>query len=184
MKKIVISVLGQDRPGILSATSKALFQRQCNIENVSQTRLQSEFAGIFIVAVPDDISVDTLAAHLALELSSLDLHTHIKALGQIETDLARETKEPFIITTKGPDRAGLVAGVTEILACHRVNVTNLNAVFEGGDDPGKNIMIYEVDVPSDIDTQVLFTSLRERVRELGLTVSIQHRNIFEAINRI
>ena len=184
MKKIVISVLGQDRPGILSAISKALFQRCCNIENVSQTRLQSEFAGIFIVAVPNEVSFDDLRAHLDLALSPLDLHTHIKAFEQTKAMRAPESKEPFIITTKGPDRAGLVAGVTEILARHEVNVTNLNAVFKGGDDPDRNIMIYEVDVPSDIDTQTLFSSLRERVRELDLKISIQHRNIFEAINRI
>ena len=29
--------------------------------------------------------------------------------------------EPFIITTKGPDRKGLVAGITEIIAKHDVN---------------------------------------------------------------
>jgi glycine cleavage system transcriptional repressor len=46
MNKAILSVLGQDRPGIVAAISKILFQQNCNIENVSQTSLQSEFAGI------------------------------------------------------------------------------------------------------------------------------------------
>ena len=37
MKKIVVSVLGQDRPGIIAAITRVLYQTDCNIENVSQT---------------------------------------------------------------------------------------------------------------------------------------------------
>ncbi|MGD1999862.1 MAG: ACT domain-containing protein, partial [Desulfobacterales bacterium] len=91
---------------------------------------------------------------------------------------------PFVITTKGPDRKGLVAAITEIIARYGVNVTNLQAVFKGGDDPNSNIMIYEVDIPVDIDQQGLYTDLRAKATELSLQISIQHRNIFEAINRI
>ena len=92
--------------------------------------------------------------------------------------------EPFIITTKGPDRKGLVASITEIIARYGVNVTNLQAIFKGGDDPNSNIMIYEVDVPIDIDQRSLYRDLRQKAVELSLEISIQHRNIFEAINRI
>jgi glycine cleavage system transcriptional repressor len=89
-----------------------------------------------------------------------------------------------VITTKGPDRKGLVAAITEIIARYGVNVTNLQAVFKGGDDPNSNIMIYEVDIPAGIDQQGLYTDLRAKATALSLQISIQHRNIFEAINRI
>ncbi len=49
MKKMIISVLGKDRPGIIAAVTRILFEQDCNIENVSQTILQNEFSGIFIV---------------------------------------------------------------------------------------------------------------------------------------
>jgi glycine cleavage system transcriptional repressor len=45
-------------------------------------------------------------------------------------------------------------------------------------------MIYEVDIPIDIDRQALYRDLREKAKSLMLDISIQHRNIFEAINRI
>jgi len=98
MKKVAISVLGQDRPGIIATVSRILFEGGCNIENVSQT--------------------------------------------------------------------------------------NLQAVFRGGDNPSDNIMIYEVDIPSDTDHQPLFRELREEAASLGLEISIQHRRIFETLNRI
>jgi glycine cleavage system transcriptional repressor len=45
-------------------------------------------------------------------------------------------------------------------------------------------MIYEVDVPLDMDQQKLRQALQVKAQELELQISIQHKNIFEAINRI
>lgn len=184
MRKIIISVLGKDRPGIIAAVSKILFEQACNIENVSQTILQAEFSGIFIASIPQHLSANDFYECLNAGLSPLGLHTYIKEVEQTETEAAFTDAESFVITTKGPDRKGLVAHVTEVIARHGVNVTNLQAVFKGGDDPDKNLMIYEVDVPKQTDQHALQTDLREKATELGLSISIQHRNIFEAINRI
>lgn len=184
MKKIVISVLGPDRPGIIAAASRILFQQNCNIENISQTILQSEFSGIFIIALPNDQTVDKLNKELKNRLNPLNLHVYLKHLDQQEEPYPFKASEPFVITTKGPDRKGLVAGITEVIARYGVNVTHLQAVFKGGDDPLNNIMIYEVDVPLDIDQQALQKDLRAAAEALSLDISIQHRNIFEAINRI
>lgn len=184
MKKIIISVLGKDRPGIIAAVSKILFERDCNIENVAQTILQSEFTGIFIASVPAPVSVADLDEDFKKGLNPLGLQAYVKDLDPNEAVPAVIETEPFIITTRGPDRKGLVAHITGVIASHGVNVTNLQAIFKGGDDPNRNIMIYEVDVPKDSDQQALYAELREKSSELGLEISIQHRNIFEAINRI
>jgi glycine cleavage system transcriptional repressor len=184
MNKAILSVLGQDRPGIVAAISKILFQQNCNIENVSQTSLQSEFAGIFIVAMPAALSLETLKSCLIDELQRLDMHVQIKPLQPQDPGGSSAKFESFVITTKGPDRKGLVAGITEVIASHGANITNLQAVFKGGEDPGDNIMIYEVDVPSHVEQKILDHQLRQRAQELSLEISIQHRYIFEAINRI
>jgi glycine cleavage system transcriptional repressor len=60
----------------------------------------------------------------------------------------------------------------------------MQAIFKGGADPKDNIMIYEVDIPTNIDHSTLYQGLRDTVKKLGLDINIQHRNIFEAINRI
>ena len=184
MKKIVISVLGQDRPGIIAEITRVLYQAGCNIENVSQTILQSEFSGIFIASIPADRSVQDLHLQLEKALTPLKQHVYVKYLEYIKGDYPFDESEPFIIVTKGPDNKGLVAGISEVIARYGANVTNLQAAFEGGDDPDKNIMIYEVDIPIHIDQQRFYGDLRNRAQELGLNISIQHRNIFEAINRI
>ena len=184
MNKAILSVLGQDRPGIVATITGVLARQQCNIENVSQTILQSQFAGIFVVSIPPDLSQDALEQGLVREMQTLDLSVQVKAVQDQETAFFPDDSEPFIITTEGPDRIGLVAGITEIIARYGANITNLQAVFKGGDAPGDNIMIYEVDIPVNTDQKAFDRDLRQRATELSLDISIQHRNIFEAINRI
>ena len=185
MNKAVISILGPDRPGIIAAVTRILVEHECNIENVSQTILQSEFSGIFIAAVPEGLDIRALHGHLYDGLGPLNLHVFVKRLDPAAgSGFDVDSSEPFVITTKGPDRKGLVAAITEIIARYGANVANLQAVFKGGSDPADNIMIYEVDIPNEIDAQALFKDLRAKAAELSLDISIQHRNIFEAINRI
>jgi glycine cleavage system transcriptional repressor len=184
MNKAILSVLGQDRPGIVATITGVLSRQQCNIENVSQTILQSQFAGIFVVSIPPNLSLETLEKGLIEEMRALDLSVQVKPVQHRDLKSTPDDSEPFIITTKGPDRIGLVAGITEIIAKYNANITNLQAVFKGGDAPGDNIMIYEVDIPLKADQKAFDKDLRQRASELSLDISIQHRNIFEAINRI
>ena len=184
MNKAILSVLGHDRPGIVAAVTGILFDLNCNIENVSQTILQTEFSGSFIVTMPQDLSLDDLHERFIEHLTPMALHVHIEPLAIKEKAPTARPSEPFVITTKGPDRQGLVAGISEVIAGHDVNITNLQAVFKGGNEPGDNIMIYEVDIPIDIDQLALYRDLREKAKYLTLDISIQHRNIFETINRI
>ncbi|MCP3954673.1 MAG: ACT domain-containing protein [Desulfobacterales bacterium] len=184
MKKFVISVLGQDRPGIIATVSGILFEQGCNIENVDQTILQSEFSGIFIAGIPVEMDPVTLHAKLIDGVKDLELHVFIKPLDHSQPKLEFGESEPFVLTTRGPDKKGLVASITRVIADYGVNVTNLQAVFRGTDNPSDNIMIYEVDVPADVNQKNLQADLRHTAARLGLEISIQHRKIFEALNRI
>jgi len=184
MNKVILTILGHDRPGIVGAVARVLFEQKCNIENVSQTILQTEFSGSFIVTVPAELLPDQLQKILVEDLTSMDMHVHIAPIAAAGEAFQSKGSEPFVITTKGPDRRGLVAGISATIARYGVNITNLQAVFKGGDEPGNNIMIYEVDIPANIDQKAFYYELRETAESLALNISIQHRNIFETINRV
>lgn len=184
MNKIVLSVLGQDRPGIIAATAQALCDMHCNIENVSQTILQGEFAGIFIVQAPEGSTCEQLQDQLSERLAPMGQKILAQPLAVSTNPPEPVPSEPFVVTTRGPDRKGLVAGIASEIARFGANVTNLQAVFTGGHRPDDNIMIYEIDVPLETDQTLFFEALREKARELELSVDIQHRKIFEAIHRI
>ena len=184
MNKAILSILGRDRPGIVAAVARVLFDQNCNIENVSQTMLQTEFAGIFIASLPEGMSVDDLHQELYARLTPIGLTVLTKPCEHGEDVGPAAACEPFVITTRGPDRKGLVAHISGVIARHGVNITNLQAMFKGGTDPGDNIMIYEVDVPKAVDLQTLTQDLRDRAGDLQLDISIQHRHIFEVLHRI
>jgi glycine cleavage system transcriptional repressor len=184
MNKVIITILGHDQPGIVAAVARVLFEQCCNIENVSQTILQTEFSGSFIVELPPEVPPDQLHEILIDALAFMDMHVHIAPIAAAGKASHSTESEPFVITTKGPDRKGLVAGISAAIARYGVNITNLQAVFKGGDEPGNNIMIYEVDIPANTDQKAFYYELRETAESLDLNISIQHRNIFETINRI
>lgn len=184
MNKAILSILGRDRPGIVAAVARVLFDQNCNIENVSQTMLQTEFAGIFIVSLPNGMTPDDLQRELDARLAPIGLTVLTKPCDHGEEACAPAACEPFVITSRGPDRKGLVAHISGVIARYGVNITNLQAMFRGGNQPGDNIMIYEVDVPKAVDLQTLVQDLRDKAAELQLDISIQHRHIFEVLHRI
>jgi len=184
MEKLIITVIGRDRPGIIAAVTKSLYKQDCNLENANQMILQNEFAGFFIIEHPADTNIAAIKAKLDKDLEGSGLRIHVDVV-ESDGNNAEETKgETFLITTIGPDQKGLVARFTEIIARYNVNVTNLRAVFKGGDNPTENIMSYEVYITPNENQAGLFASLREKALELNLDVSIQHKNIFQAINKI
>ena len=183
MNKVIACVFGHDRPGIIAAVSRVLFLNGCNMEDVSQSILQGKFAGVFIASVPESLEIAELNDRLLEALRSMGLSV---LLSEMEASQTRQAppSEPFVITAMGPDRPGLVVGVTELLAGFEVNISNLKAVFRGGDNPLENTMIYEVDIPASVDQGLFREALYKRGAELGLDVSLQHREIFEAIHKI
>jgi glycine cleavage system transcriptional repressor len=183
MKKISVFVLGPDRPGIIAAVSKTLFEQGCNLEDVSQTILQAEFMAIFIALMSDDKKEDAVLAALRVAVNPMGLFVHLSAITKSAAGQQSQA-EPFIITTIGPDRPGLVAGVTEVLASHGINITNLKAVARTEHNLQNFVMIYEVDIPATIDFPAFRTALNNRTQELGLDVNLQHREIFEQIHRV
>jgi glycine cleavage system transcriptional repressor len=178
MKKIVLFVFGPDRPGIIAAVSKTLFNQGCNLEDVSQTILRTEFMGMFLAAVDNTKDETAVLSALKQQIEPLGLLVHLKPMQ--DSEISQEYLGSFVITTIGPDKPGLIAGITEVLANFGVNITNLKAVSKGEN----YITIYEVDIPEKTNYNALRESLSKRAQALGLDLNLQHREIFEQIHRV
>lgn len=179
-----ISVIGRDRPGILAALSGTLLNLNCNIENISQTILQSVFGALLIVSIPESLDIQALKSKLMEKLSDLDLDVFIKHHDHVMDEAHKQTVHPFVITTVGPDNRGLVEAITRVLAKHDINVINLKAVFKGGTEPTNNVMIFEVDIPDSTILPEVRNELKQAAGRLDLDINIQHQKVFESMNRI
>jgi len=183
MKKLAICIVGPDQPGIIAKISKFFVEERANIEQVAQTSLDDLFSCTYIVSVPEDITPLRLQEKMNQTVSSLSLSVVVQpyhpSLSPVTTP-----SQPFVVTAWGPDKKGLVAGVTEVFAQWQVNVTNLRAVFKGGNNPDENIMLYEVEIPASIEFSLVQKALKDRAYELGIDIRLQHQDIFYHINRI
>ncbi len=182
---VAVSVIGRDRPGIVANVSGVLYQNRCSIEELSQTAIRGQFAMILIASVGEEVSVRNLKsdfAELAKDLS-LDINLRqIKSEDMIPFQ-AGET-EPFIIIVRGEDRPGLVYGIAEVLAERGINITNLAARVALVSQKPEYMQVFEVDIPKEVDYGLIQEKLRQRGQEMGVSVDLQHRDIFRAINQI
>jgi glycine cleavage system transcriptional repressor len=182
MKKVVVSVLGDDGPGIVYAVSKVLNELACNILEVSQTILQTEFAGIFIASMPDGLTQNGLLENLDKELAPRNLTPAVKDFKPPANPSVVES-EPFVITLRGRDRLGIIPGITGVIAGFDVNIENLKAITQK-DDTSQVIIALEVAVPKTVHRAAFREALKLKADELGMDLSVQHRDLFEAIHRI
>ncbi len=181
---IVVSVFGLDCPGVVYAVSKTLAGMDCNIEEVSQTILKNQFGAIFIVSIPNGLDIEKVQQALVLELEqrSMQLSVSIRPF-EVGCAEAPEPCEPFVITVYGQDRKNIVANISGMFAIHKINIENLRSLSPEK-SPSNCVMMFEVALPLSLDWAAFRRTLQDKAKELSLSLSIQHRDIFQAVNRI
>ena len=77
--KAVVSVIGKDRTGIIAAVAGALAERNINIEDISQTIMQSNFVMIMLVdTAASAVPLDKLCDELQKAVSHLGVTVHVQ----------------------------------------------------------------------------------------------------------
>jgi glycine cleavage system transcriptional repressor len=184
-KLISVSVMGDDRPGIVAGVSLVLYENACNIEALSQTVIMGQFAMIVVVSPLEGSNTEALEKTLAELAREMGLEIHVRLIdSEGWTGFDSGTAEPFVITVRGQDRPGLVSAITAILAEQGINITRLGAEVVPLGQQLEYIQIYEVDIPKELDFALIQRALRDKGKEIGVTVDMQHRDIFRAINQI
>jgi glycine cleavage system transcriptional repressor len=186
MNKVLISVLGSDQPGIMAAIADVINQRNGNIENLSQTLLNSVFGALLLVDVPHHEKAEELQTALENACNKMGLFIRVHPWNEKASDWYQNKPEvqPYIVTVIGPDRQGIVAEVAGQLFKHAVNITNMQAIFKGGKNPMDNLMVFEIDVPKATIMNDLRDAFAEISQRLDLEVSVQHRKIFDSVSNI
>jgi len=182
---VAVTVIGRDRPGIVAHVSGVLYHHRCSIEELSQTVLRGQFAMILIASLGEGASLPSLKNEFAELSRNIELDINLRELKSEDlVPYPAGESEPFIITVRGEDRPGLVFGITEVLAERGINITNLGARVALLGQRSEYIQLFEVDIPKSLDYSLLKEKLRRRGKEMGVSVDLQHKDIFRAINQI
>jgi glycine cleavage system transcriptional repressor len=182
--QVAVTVLGTDRPGIVCEVASLLADNACNIDDLTQTVLQDEFAGIFLVSLPQSVTANQLLEILSDGLNSLGIYPYVKPVEPKQTTDTIQAVEPFVVVCIGDDQVGLIAAVTCQMKRMQVNITNISSVTGSSSFANRVITIFEVDVPADLELQELTTALYQIGEQRGIQVTVQHKKIFEDICRL
>jgi glycine cleavage system regulatory protein len=119
MATFLLTVIGDDRPGLVSALSVRIKAHGASWESSQMSRLAGKFAGIVLVAVADE-RLDALAADLtALEAEGLQV-----AVERTDEPVRREAQR-LRLELLGADHPGIVAEVSASLAARGVSIEQL-----------------------------------------------------------
>ena len=161
---VAVTVVGNDRPGIVAGVTKVLFEAGCNLLDASSTILHGHFSMMLIVLVPDDVTPDGLETSLSEVGRGLGLSITVRAVEEAASDIVPAT---HMVSVYGADQPGIVFKVAQRLADSGVNITALSSRVIGSDDQPVYALMLEVTSESDVAAQVQV--LRDEL-EMDVTV--------------
>jgi glycine cleavage system transcriptional repressor len=160
----MLTLVGADRPGIVSRVTRALYQLGCHLGEASMIRLGGNFT-IMLMVSGGRAEAEVLAA-LAPVAEELDLRVHLDPLGG---GLHQHLLPNYQVRVFGADRAGIVADVTEILAAQGFNILELESDVAG--DRERPVYIMNIQGYCDQTLESLADALAP-LAERGVSVDV------------
>ena len=177
-----ISVMAEDRVGIIHAVSLKISELGGDIADLSQTVLSGYFAMILLTSLPDTISENQLITKLkeADALLDVELDISIKKLAALpKKQNATVAQNAYVLTASGRDRVGFVAAVTGFCAAHGINILDLDT--RAADDTYMMLLLVDL---NDIDLKATHTALKAFSAENAMSVTLQHHDVFQATQEV
>ncbi len=165
MSALAVTVIGDDRPGIVAQVTGALAALGGNLEDSSMTILRGRFAMTLIVQV--DASAADVAAALAPVERRLGVHATVSDAGP-EPAPAAEGRH-YLLSLYGADRPGIVAAITGLVADRGGNVTDMSTRLTSE----MYVLVCEVDLPDGADLAALEAELAATAERLGVHATLR-----------
>lgn len=176
----IISVMSADRVGIIHDITKTLSALEGDLTDTRQQVLRGYFSMILYGSFPDTVSAEAIHRHL---LNIDRKHPLEVSIRPVVADDSRNISSPddsYVLTARGADRIGFVALVSGFCADHGINILDLSTTGRGA----TYTMILLVDLSGCSSLGNLRDHLDQFSREHGLSLLLQHHDIFKATNEI
>jgi len=163
---LIVTVIGDDRPGLVEQVSEFVLACGGNWEESRMAHLAGKFAGILRVSV-DQERADELVANLA-RLESRGLR--VMAEG---STAAAGSIELVGFDLVGDDRPGIVRDIARVLARHGVNIEELETEVTSAAESGEPLFRARarLGVPSTLDTATLRAALESLADDLMVDIN-------------
>ena len=160
----MLTLIGQDRPGIVAHVTAALYQGGSNLGEASMLRLGDSFTIMMMVKFAGNAkALRDLVSPVA---QSLGLHLHVDP---IDGHLHRHVDPDVQITVYSADRPGIVAHVTGALTEAGLNIVHLDT--DVGGDEANPIFIMHIDGVAGEGVEALQSAL-DIVKKEGIEANM------------
>jgi len=170
-KWFAMAAIGRDRPGIVADLSECVYTCGCNLEDASMTMLGSEFATLMLVSG----NGADLQERLYEATKRLEWERHLTVfLRPVDGPGTPGAGADYSLSAIGVDKAGIVAGVSRVLAGHGVLVTDLRGEAKPVAESGTPLYTLRIRmrVPDACPVDRLRTDLEQAGAGLGIDVTM------------
>jgi len=169
MRSFVLSVIGDDRPGLVSALADAIASHGGNWERSQLARLAGKFAGIVVVAVSTDDADALIGA-----VTSLDGLLEVAVHDATDADEMGGDWSTLTIGVLGNDRAGIIQEVSKVLGGAGVTIDNMTAGTREAPMAGGLLFEAQLDVrvPPATDLLAIRSELEGLAAELFVDIDM------------
>jgi len=161
---VAVTVVGQDRPGIVADVTGALADLHGNLEDSTMTLLRGHFAMVLLVHTGAGTAAIEAALHPLCVGGSLVINARV--LG--DPSLSEVGGPSYALRVHGADRPGIVATVTAVVARHGANIVDLGTRLVDG----LYVLTAELQLPGDASVVGLTAELQGAAEELGVEVNL------------
>jgi len=155
---LVLTVVGDDRPGIVERVAEEVLASGANWEESSMARLAGKFAGLLHVSV-DEGEADDLAARLrALDAGGLTVVVEPAAADEATA------AQPVELELVGNDRPGIVRDISRVLAGQQINIEELETGV--GSAPMSGETLFRARALLRVPASVSLDALRQQLEAL------------------
>lgn len=171
----LMTAVGTDRPGIVSAVSGILLDADCNIEDSTMARLGGTFAIMLVLKMPEGLISRQLHEKMKAVIDEFHLWVRLEDMRPEEAVEPSPENPKHLIHVYGADKKGIVHRITEHLAQQSVNITNLHTQAIHHEQP-LYVMLIEVEIPPYVDVGTLHEELAAIGAELDVHVAFKPKD--------
>lgn len=165
---VVITAVGQDKPGIIAALTEAVLYVGGTLDDATMTRLHGAFATMLAARLPGEAFADALRERLLPVARAHGVTVTVQAVAEGEPEAPPDT----LLTVYGADRPGIVHAVASRLSARGVNITDMDTRVAGSHEAPVYVMLLEA-AAGDTDLAEDLAALRAK---LGVTITAQALN--------
>lgn len=172
MHHFALTIIGRDRPGIVSQVTEILYQLGCNIADSSCSILGGQFSMILIISHPEYTSRESFGDAFA-PLEEGNLSVFLRTLMPGGEKRPEFEGELCMISVYGADKPGIVYRVSKELGQRQINITDLNTKLVGDEARPVYVMMIEAVLPENLEIEDVESWMESLKTEMGVDISVR-----------